>query len=112
MRILLVDDDANTRTAMRSLLAWEGYVIDACENARQALEHLNLRRYRTLLTDMVMPEVDGLTLIRAARGLQPDLHCYIVSGAANPVPGDPDIRAWLAKPLDIDALLAFLRAPL
>lgn len=108
-RILLVEDDANTRRAMHTLLQFEGHTVDACENGKQALDRLNLHAYDSMVTDMVMPELDGLALVRAARILQPGLDCYIVSGTPRPTQGDPDVRAWLSKPVDIDALLGVLR---
>lgn len=107
-RILLVEDDVNTRRALHTLLQLEGHVVYACENAKQALDQLNERAYDSMITDLVMPKVNGLTLVRAARALQPNLDCYVVSGVSRPPHGDPDVLAWLSKPLDFDALLALL----
>jgi DNA-binding NtrC family response regulator len=57
-----------------------------------------------LLTDYVMPGMNGVDLALAAHAAFPSLHCLIMSGQP-PVETAP-VFAWLGKPLDLDALLA------
>ena len=108
-RILVVDDDETSRRALTRLLASEGHVAHACASAAEALAQLPGAHYTVLLTDLVMPEMNGLDLVRAARAIQPELRCLIMSGHAR-AEGAPSDVEWVTKPIDIDELLAKLDA--
>lgn len=107
MHILVVDDDENTRKVLRRFLTSEGHVADACENATKALEQLHAEHYDALLTDLVMPGMNGVELVDAAKAFCPTLRCLIMSGQAR-VKGKADDVAWVVKPIDIDRLLTAL----
>jgi CheY-like chemotaxis protein len=105
LRILVVDDDPNSRDGLTELLIDEGHAVEACKAAVRALAHLETGPYDVLLTDLVMPGMSGLELIRTARITYPQLRCFVMTGHA---PSDePDVQ-WIAKPIDIDLLLASL----
>lgn len=106
-RILVVDDDTMTLKVLRRLLASEGFVAEASESGAAALAQLQAADFDILLTDLVMPEMDGLALTVAARTLRPALRCMIMSGL--PRLGNEGVDVgWIAKPLDIDTLLGLL----
>jgi DNA-binding response OmpR family regulator len=107
--ILLVEDDANTRAAMRALLELEGFSVDTCEDARQALLRLQECSYDDLITDLVMPHVDGLQLIRTALSLQPTIRCTVVTGSTRSQDGNLAPCVWMRKPIEFEALLSRLR---
>jgi CheY-like chemotaxis protein len=65
--ILLVDDDEAFCTIMRELLVRHGFRVRVAGAAEQALQLLRQERPDIILTDIMMPEVDGLTLIRRIR---------------------------------------------
>lgn len=104
MRILVVDDDANTRKILAKLLASEKYDVDTCEDGEHALARLRTDAYDVLLTDLVMPKMDGLKLVRAALELDEQLHCFIVTGH-HPSKYAPQRVTWVSKPIDIDRLV-------
>ena len=82
-RVLLVDDEALIREAIRENIPWEemGYVLTAaCENGRDALEHMKQDPPDLLLTDICMPFVDGMELARYAHDNCPDTKVVIISG--------------------------------
>jgi CheY-like chemotaxis protein len=106
LRILVVDDDANSRDSLSLLLADEGHAVDACRSGTVALARLATSTYDVLLTDLMMPGLSGLELVHAARTSAPAMRCFIMSGHA-PSAEAADI-AWLAKPIDIEGLLAAL----
>lgn len=108
-RILLVEDDASTRTVMRALLELEGFEVDACQDGRQAVTRLRECTYDELVTDLLMPSLSGLELIEVARRLQPKLGCIVVTGACVAQELAPPVRAWLRKPIDFDRLLRVLQ---
>jgi two-component system, OmpR family, phosphate regulon response regulator PhoB len=66
-RILVVDDDAPTRTLLRRLLSLEGYVIDEAANGPEAIDHLAREPVDLLLLDVMMPGQDGLELLAQVR---------------------------------------------
>ena len=65
-RVLIVDDESIVRVALRSLIDWEkhGYmVVRDCMGGRQAVEYIKENPVELLITDMKMPDMDGLELI-------------------------------------------------
>jgi two-component system, cell cycle response regulator CpdR len=109
-RIMVVDDDDATRMILSRLLVSEGHAVDTFPCGEDALARLHTATYDVLITDLVMPGMDGLALAAAAKVVQAQLRCLVVTGRA-PVVGAPSHVTWLSKPLDIDALLAALVVP-
>jgi chemotaxis protein histidine kinase CheA/ActR/RegA family two-component response regulator len=68
--ILLAEDSVITRTMVRQILTSLGYQVAEAENGRQALDILRTRSVDLLLTDIDMPEMDGITLVREIRAQQ------------------------------------------
>ena len=66
-RILLAEDDTLIRQLLTDVLERAGYCVVAAPNGREALERLDEAHPHVLLTDVVMPHVDGLALLRAVR---------------------------------------------
>jgi len=63
-RILLVDDEENTRIALSRLLTREGYIVDTVANGFEALNHLREHDVNLIVTDINMPEMDGIEFLR------------------------------------------------
>lgn len=63
-RILLVDDEVNTRIALSRLLTREGYIVDTVANGFEALNHLREHDVNLIVTDINMPEMDGIEFLR------------------------------------------------
>lgn len=72
-RILLVDDEETIRYALRETLITEGYNVDVAENGFQALERFKVMPYDLLITDIKMPGMDGLQLVREVKKSNPCL---------------------------------------
>src|SRR5438093_9359495 len=79
-RVLVVDDEATIRDLLSKTLALAEYDVDLAPDGRAALERLRIIGYDLLITDLKMPGVDGLTVIREARRLQRDLPVIIITG--------------------------------
>jgi hypothetical protein len=62
-RVLVIEDDAETRRMMRSMLEKEGWTVDEAENGRVGLERMAQRRPDVILLDLVMPEMDGFEFV-------------------------------------------------
>ncbi|MFM0339350.1 hybrid sensor histidine kinase/response regulator [Paraburkholderia fungorum] len=105
-RLLLVEDDTDSREALGDLLAALGLDCTAVASAEEALTRVPAQRYDVLLTDLTLPGMSGDDLARAVRRLQPDIRVLVVSGyGPNAQIGDaiPGARL-LGKPLDIAQL--------
>src|SRR5438552_2921831 len=79
-RVLVVDDEATIRDLLSKTLALAEYDVDLAPDGRTALERLRIIGYDLLITDLKMPGVDGLTVIREARRLKSDLPVIIITG--------------------------------
>jgi signal transduction histidine kinase/CheY-like chemotaxis protein len=113
-KLLLVDDDARNLFALTKALRAKGFVIEVAANSTKALELLNLHRFDAVLTDIMMPDMDGYELIRQIRSLgYGDLP--IVAITAKAMHGDDVLcmqagaSAYMSKPVDVTRLLQLLK---
>ena len=81
--ILLVDDEAGIRQGLGDLLTGEGHRVRTASDATEGLEEIVRRPIDLLITDLRMDGPDGLTLIRSAREILPDLDAIVVTGYAS-----------------------------
>ncbi|MGE5271860.1 MAG: response regulator [Thiohalocapsa sp.] len=86
--ILVIDDDAVLRRVITLALEAAGHTVLRCENGRKAIDFLAHERADLLITDIIMPEMDGVETLRAARLLQPDLPILAMSGGGSFDPRD------------------------
>ncbi len=112
VRILIVDDDSDVLRPLCSYLERSGYSVVAAKDAFEALEQLKEEAPDVLLTDIGMPNMDGLELCRRAMLLRPALPVVLMSGWASDV--DPakaraaGAQALLAKPFAMQQVAALL----
>jgi two-component system, cell cycle response regulator CpdR len=81
-RILLAEDDTDMRRFLARALENAGYWVVAFDNGLSAYERLREEPFNLLLTDIVMPEMDGIELARKASELDPDLKIMFITGFA------------------------------
>ncbi|MEJ0034732.1 MAG: response regulator [Gammaproteobacteria bacterium] len=79
-RLLVVDDEVAQMKALCSTLEFEGYRPTGFSSAKQALAQLRPGQHDLLLTDLMMPEIDGIELIRSARATDPELAGIVMTG--------------------------------
>ena len=82
VRILLAEDDDSMREYLARALERTGYSVTACESGIVALEHLQKGSFDLLLTDIVMPELDGIELAQRAAVLYPEMRVMFITGFA------------------------------
>lgn len=107
--VLLVDDDTNSLCALRELISQEGYRVNTAENGALALRAALAERPDVVVTDCMMPEMDGMDLSRAMQhdlGLA-DVPVVLVSALVTPPP-DLHAAGFLRKPFAVSQLLAIL----
>ncbi len=114
MRILVVEDEKHLNGMIAEALADDGYSVDACFNGEEALDYMACAAYDVLVTDIMMPKMDGLTLVRTlrARGdATPVLFLTSRDSVADKVEGlESGGDYYLVKPFHFDELLAVIRA--
>ena len=81
-RILLAEDDEDMRRFLVRALTKAGYDVVSFGNGLEAYERLKEEPFTLLLTDIVMPEMDGIELARRASELDPDLKIMFITGFA------------------------------
>jgi two-component system, cell cycle response regulator CpdR len=82
-KILVVDDDPEIRSTLKKLLELSGHQVTVAGSGRQALEQLALGGIDLMITDIVMPDMDGLENLKTARANQPDLPIIAMSGGGS-----------------------------
>ncbi len=108
-KILLAEDDEDMRRFLVKALERAGYEVVDFDNGASAYERLREEPFNLLLTDIVMPEMDGIELARRATEIDPDLKVMFITGFAA-VALNPDSRAprdarILSKPFHLRQLV-------
>jgi DNA-binding NtrC family response regulator len=80
-KILVIDDEQGIRDLLDTLLRRKGYDVELAESGRQGLECFRRERPDVLVLDLKMPEMDGLTVLRQIRSLDPRMPVIILTGA-------------------------------
>ena len=115
-RILVVDDEQNARTALRTLLGEEGYEIAEAADGEEALQKIAELDPAVVLTDMRMPKMDGLTLMRKAREAGSETAFVMMTAYGSVQTAVEAMKAgaenYLTKPLDLNAVMVFLEKAL
>lgn len=106
-RIILAEDDESMRGFLERALARAGYEVISFANGREAYDCLQREPFTLLLTDIVMPQMDGIELARKATELDPDLKIMFITGFAavtlnNETPKDARV---LSKPFHLKDLV-------
>ncbi|MBB3274587.1 MULTISPECIES: response regulator [Pseudoxanthomonas] len=114
-RILVVDDSASMRQMVAFALTSAGYAVDEAEDGQVALGRAQGQRFNAVVTDVNMPNMDGIALIRALRGLPdykftPLLMLTTESAADKKAEGKAaGATGWLVKPFNPEQLVATIQ---
>lgn len=79
-RILLIDDDDTSRQAVQRMLERAGHTVDSTGNGREAIDRYQAGEVDLLITDLIMPEMDGLEIIQEVRRKDPGARILAISG--------------------------------
>jgi excisionase family DNA binding protein len=109
-RILVADDEASIRDLLAKTLALAEYEVDLVPDGRSAIERLRITPYDLLITDLKMPGVDGLAVIREARRLRADIPVIIITGFSTEASAieavNLGVSGYLTKPFRVPRVLA------
>ena len=115
-RVLLVDDEISSAEVLSLVLTTEGYAVTMASDGRQALARLDEAAPDLVITDFMMPMVNGAELVRTLRGIPAyaQLPIILMSGAPESALQPYGIRyqAFLRKPFNLDEFLGAIRSAL
>jgi CheY-like chemotaxis protein len=81
--ILIVDDEPDVRDAVKRVLDRAGYTVHTTDSAAEAMAELERTRTDVVITDIIMPKIDGVQLIESIRKLFPAVRIIAISGGGN-----------------------------
>ena len=114
-KILVVDDDARGLHNVAYFLRLEDYDVDEACDGNQAVFLLDQVKFDLVLSDVIMPGLDGLGLLEHIRSLAPDIPVLLMSGFSHVEVQEIIKRGavdFIMKPLDLDVLLSKIRRAL
>ena len=113
-RILVVDDDKNTRYYIKEALEWERYEVFCASNGEEALEVYEREFIDLVIVDIMMPKMDGYELTRQLRATNKDLLVLMISAKQLPEDRKKGFKAgiddYMSKPIDTEELLLHIKA--
>ena len=111
-RILIVDDEVNARTALAELLRDEGFEVETAADGFKALGKLEAFAPHIVVTDLKMPGMDGIELVKKIRAAEDPVGVVVMTAFGEVSSAVDAMRAgaadYLTKPLDFDVLLVVL----
>jgi signal transduction histidine kinase/FixJ family two-component response regulator len=104
-RILVVDDEDQVVQIFRDLLTQQGYEVVSCDNGDDAITTVTTGRFDLVLTDINLPGVDGLEVVRAAKAADKDTVVILITGYASTTTAIDALRQgaydYITKPFDL-----------
>lgn len=108
-RILVVEDDRFFRDMFADLLGGQGYEVETASSGLEGAQMLASHSYDLIVTDLVMPGVDGLRILTRAREIDPTMDVIVVTGNANVESAifalKHGARDYIVKPINSDVFL-------
>lgn len=102
-KVLVVEDSAAVRLAVTEVIEQAGHAVSSAENGRVAIELLRGESFDLIVTDVLMPEADGLEVIKEARARHPNTRVLAMSGGAPNLPAGYALK--MAEMFAADAVL-------
>lgn len=115
-RILLMDDDEKIRTVFKRFFEGKGYTVDCAADGKEGLRLLEAEPPDLVITDIMMPEADGLEVVLTMRKMKLGIPIIAISGGMHAMPMDflPMVKKFGAvkvfyKPVELEKLLKGVR---
>jgi DNA-binding response OmpR family regulator len=117
MRIMVIDDQPDVLETIGGMLRLAGHDVTLAAGGKSGLFGVERDGFEVLVTDMLMPEVDGVEVIKALRRSHPNLWIVAISGGGRQVPADMSLKLsqafgadkMLYKPVKMADLLASIK---
>jgi len=112
-RLLIVEDEDTLRESLRRVFVREGYDVDAAESAEDALKVLDAGEYELIISDIILPGVNGIELLKRCRELNPDQIVIVTTAYASLETAVEALRAgaydYIVKPVIHDEIKRIVR---
>lgn len=112
-QIMLVDDDTELLKVYEKIFKLSGFDVVACENAQKALDYLGKNDVSVVVSDIIMPKMNGMELLKEIKKKSPDTEVIMltaegsISGAVNAV--KEGAFSYLVKPANVDEMISTVR---
>jgi DNA-binding response OmpR family regulator len=111
-RILIVEDEEVLADSLQDILAGEGHHASTARNGLDALDALAREKPDVVLLDLMLPLVDGLTVLKTLRREAPSTPVVVVTSCSREALQGLSVQGFLHKPFSLDALLGAVKAVL
>jgi DNA-binding response OmpR family regulator len=115
-QILLMEDETNVAKGLKLVLGEAGYKVDWAETGKRALELCRQKSYDLILADLVLPDLDGLAVIREVRQQWPETGIIVMTGYASVATAVDAMKLgafdYLEKPFTDDEIKAAINEAL
>lgn len=101
--LMLIDDDQTFREMLRQMLERAGHTVFCAENGAEAFKHFPEVDVDLVITDLIMPEKDGIEVIRELSGMAPGMKIIAVSGGTRNLNSDMQLK--VARMMGADVIL-------
>lgn len=112
-RILIVDDEENTRIGLSKLLAQEGFEVESAANGNEALDYLGQKKVSLVISDINMPDMNGLAFLRELGRKFPSTNVIMITayGGVESYLEAMNLGAYeyLHKPIRLDELRSIMK---
>jgi two-component system response regulator AtoC len=112
-RILIVEDEDTLRESLKRVFLREGYEVDGVNSCESAFESLDCGFYDVIITDIILPCVNGIELLRKCKELHPDVIVIVITAYASIETAVEAMKVgaydYLVKPIVHDEIKALLR---
>lgn len=113
IKVLITDDDGDLRELLTEAVSNWGYAVSVAKDGDEALRRLRMDRYDIVITDLMMPGMDGLTLLGKIKDLDRDILVIIITGYATIETAIKAIELgaydYIAKPFRLDELMIVIK---
>lgn len=110
--LLIADDEANIRRVLQAIFAKDGYTVHLAENGRKAMELASQQPISVLITDLIMPDMNGIDLLKKVREIRPDVVAVMITAYGTIKTAVDAIRLgaadYITKPFDMDEIRAIV----
>lgn len=111
--ILVIEDDKKMRDGLVEILAEQGYQVDSAENGQIGLEKIKKKDFDIVITDLIMPVMGGMDVLRETKHMKPKTHVILVSAFATIENAVEAMKAgaseYITKPFKIDEVQTKIR---
>ena len=114
MRLLLIEDSSRLRRGLEMTFRKAGYAVDAAADGEEGLWHAEANEYDVVVLDIMLPKLDGVSLLRRLRAKERQVHVLLLTAKDTLQDRVAGLRAgaddYLVKPFEVEELLARVEA--